>query len=177
MKNKGYTSIRHILKYISLFGSVEILKILANLTRGKVTAILLGPLGAGLIAIYQNILEVIRSCTNIGLETASIQQLFCLIVQLPFSVCSLVTPRLIIRYISPIPHGVKFLVLYHCPPRNAVRFPFDIVFTRSQAKNNLFLSLIRTKINGQINTGNTRDIEEDRAAQQVQYMGIPTAMV
>ena len=75
MKNRGYTSIRHILKYISLFGSVEILKILANLTRGKVTAILLGPLGAGLIAIYQNILEVIRSCTNIGLETASIQQL------------------------------------------------------------------------------------------------------
>lgn len=75
MKNRGYTSIRHILKYISLFGSVEILKILANLTRGKVTAILLGPLGTGLIAIYQNILEVIRSCTNIGLETASIQQL------------------------------------------------------------------------------------------------------
>ncbi|MBR6698458.1 MAG: oligosaccharide flippase family protein [Bacteroidaceae bacterium] len=75
MKNKEYTSIRHILKYIGIFGSVEVLKILANLSRGKITAFFLGPFGAGLIAIYQNIIEVIRSCTNLGLEVASIQQL------------------------------------------------------------------------------------------------------
>lgn len=75
MKKQGYTSIHHILKYIGVFGSVEVLKTLANLSRGKITASFLGPFGAGLIAIYQNILEVIRSCTNIGLETASIQQL------------------------------------------------------------------------------------------------------
>ena len=75
MKNKEYTSTHHILKYIGIFGSVEALKILANLSRGKITAFFLGPLGAGLIAIYQNILDVINSCTNIGLETASIQQL------------------------------------------------------------------------------------------------------
>lgn len=75
MKKQGYTSIHHILKYIGVFGCVEVLKTLANLSRGKITAIFLGPFGAGLIAIYQNILEVIRSCTNIGLETASIQQL------------------------------------------------------------------------------------------------------
>lgn len=75
MKNKEYTSTHHILKYIGIFGSVEALKILANLFRGKITASFLGPFGAGLIAIYQNILDVISSCTNIGLETASIQQL------------------------------------------------------------------------------------------------------
>lgn len=75
MKKQGYTSIHHILKYIGVFGSVEVLKALANLSRGKITASFLGPFGTGLIAIYQNILEVIRSCTNIGLETASIQQL------------------------------------------------------------------------------------------------------
>ena len=67
MKNKEYTSTHHILKYIGIFGSVEALKILANLSRGKITAFFLGPLGAGLIAIYQNILDVINSCTNIGL--------------------------------------------------------------------------------------------------------------
>lgn len=75
MKNKEYTSIHHILKYIGVFGSVEALKILANIFRGKITASFLGPFGAGLIAIYQNILDVISSCTNIGLETASIQHL------------------------------------------------------------------------------------------------------
>ena len=75
MKNQGYTSIHHILKYIGVFGGVEVLKTLANLSRGKITASFLGPFGTGLIAIYQNILDVIRSCTNIGLETASIQQL------------------------------------------------------------------------------------------------------
>lgn len=75
MKNKEYTSTHHILKYIGIFGSVEALKILANLFRGKITASFLGPFGTGLIAIYQNILDVISSCTNIGLETASIQQL------------------------------------------------------------------------------------------------------
>lgn len=75
MKNNPHSSIHHILKYISIFGSVEMLKIIANLARGKVTALLLGPFGTGLIAIYQNILELIRSCTNIGLETAGIRQL------------------------------------------------------------------------------------------------------
>ena len=75
MKNKEHTSTQHILKYIGIFGSVEVLKIVVNLLRGKITAALLGPLGVGLIAIYQNILDVINSCTNIGLETASIQQL------------------------------------------------------------------------------------------------------
>lgn len=75
MKEKEYTSVHHILKYIGVFGSVEVLKTLAGLSRGKITAYFLGPFGAGLIAIYQNILEVIRSFTNIGLEVASIQQL------------------------------------------------------------------------------------------------------
>lgn len=75
MEEKHYTSTHHILKYIGVFGSVEVLKTLAGLSRGKITAFFLGPFGAGLIAIYQNILDVIRSCTNLGLETASIQQL------------------------------------------------------------------------------------------------------
>lgn len=75
MKNKEYTSTQHILKYIGVFGSVEMLKILANLVKGKTTAFLLGPIGAGIIAIYINILDNIRSCTNIGLETAGIQRL------------------------------------------------------------------------------------------------------
>lgn len=72
---REYTSVNHILKYIGVFGSVEALKILANVSRGKITAFFLGPVGVGLLAIYQNIQDVIQSCTNYGLEIASIQQL------------------------------------------------------------------------------------------------------
>lgn len=72
---KQYTSIRHIITYIGVFGGVEVLKNLAKLSRGKITAFFLGPAGMGILAIYQNILEVIQACSNIGLETASIKHL------------------------------------------------------------------------------------------------------
>ncbi len=73
--DRKHTSTRHILTYIGLFGSVEVLKKLADLSRGKITAAFLGPLGAGMIALYQNVLDMVNACTNIGLETASIQQM------------------------------------------------------------------------------------------------------
>lgn len=60
---------------MSIFGSIEILKIFTNLIKSKTTAFLLGPIGAGIIAIYMNILDNIRSCTNIGLDAAGIQHL------------------------------------------------------------------------------------------------------
>lgn len=75
MKQKKHVSTGHILTYIGLFGSVEILKKLADISRGKITAFFLGPLGAGMIAIYQNVLDMVNACTNIGLETAGIQQM------------------------------------------------------------------------------------------------------
>ena len=75
MNDKKHTSTSHILTYIGLFGSVEVLKKLADIARGKITAYFLGPFGAGMIAIYQNVLDVVNACTNIGLETASIQRM------------------------------------------------------------------------------------------------------
>lgn len=75
MNKKANASTSHIVTYIGLFGGVEVLKKLADLARGKVTAFFLGPFGAGMIAIYQNVLDVVNACTNIGLETASIQQM------------------------------------------------------------------------------------------------------
>lgn len=75
MNNNKHTSTSHILTYIGLFGGVEVLKKLADIARGKITAYFLGPFGAGMIAIYQNVLDVVNACTNIGLETASIQRM------------------------------------------------------------------------------------------------------
>lgn len=75
MNDKKHVSTSHILTYIGIFGSVEVLKKLTDIARGKITAYFLGPFGAGMIAIYQNVLDMINACTNIGLETASIQQM------------------------------------------------------------------------------------------------------
>ncbi len=74
MIKKQYNSTRHILTYIGLFGSVEVLKKVADFSRNKITAYFLGPLGAGMIATFQNVMDNVNACTNIGLETAGIQQ-------------------------------------------------------------------------------------------------------
>ena len=51
MKNNN-GSYSHILKYTSLFGGVQMLNILIGLIRNKLVAVLLGPLGMGIVALY-----------------------------------------------------------------------------------------------------------------------------
>lgn len=65
----------HVLKYTGVFGGVQGLKIIVNVVRGKLTALLLGPVGMGLNAIYANLSELINSCTNLGLAFGSVQHL------------------------------------------------------------------------------------------------------
>ena len=42
----------HILKYISLFGGVQVLNVLIGIVRNKFVAMLLGPQGVGLISLF-----------------------------------------------------------------------------------------------------------------------------
>ena len=48
-RNNSYS---HILKYTSLFGGVQMLNILIGLVRNKLVAVLLGPAGMGLVALF-----------------------------------------------------------------------------------------------------------------------------
>ena len=47
-------SYSHILKYTGLFGGVQVLGILVGLVRNKLVALILGPMGMGLLALFSS---------------------------------------------------------------------------------------------------------------------------
>lgn len=69
------TSYDHVLKYAGLLGSVRGLSMLASLLRNKVTAILLGSAGVGLIAIYNSIAQFVSSAGNLGIPFSGVRNL------------------------------------------------------------------------------------------------------
>ncbi len=70
MSNNKYNV---ILKATSLFGGVQGLNILLNLIRTKIVAVLIGPGGVGLNAIYNESRELIHSTTNLGLDVSGVR--------------------------------------------------------------------------------------------------------
>ncbi len=74
-KREQDDSYRHVLKYTGLFGGVQGLKIFVNLLRNMLTARILGKIGMGLNAIYQNIAEFLNSCTNFGISFYAVQRI------------------------------------------------------------------------------------------------------
>lgn len=69
------TSYRSILKAISLFSGVQGLNILLNIGRAKLAAMLLGPAGIGLNAIYNEARELIHTSTNVGMDTSGVREI------------------------------------------------------------------------------------------------------
>ncbi len=65
----------HVLRYTGVFGGVQGLKILIDIVRNKLAALLLHPVGMGLNAVFMNIGEVINSCTNFGISLTATQRL------------------------------------------------------------------------------------------------------
>ena len=73
------TSYDHVLKYTSIFGGVQGLKMLAGLVRRKLTAIILGDWGLGLISAYTAVSEFLNRASNMGIPlnaTRSTGELF-----------------------------------------------------------------------------------------------------
>ncbi|MBO4642016.1 MAG: oligosaccharide flippase family protein [Bacteroidaceae bacterium] len=73
------TSYDHVLKYTGVFGGVQGLKMLVAIIRTKLTTLLLGSVGYGLISVYQSISEFIVSCSNFGIPlnaTREVSELF-----------------------------------------------------------------------------------------------------
>ena len=69
----GGGSYRHILKYTSLFGMLQVLNMLINVIRSKAVALLLGPAGTGLINIFTNIGSLMHQATNLGLPFSAVR--------------------------------------------------------------------------------------------------------
>ena len=74
MKNNN-SSYSHILKYTSLFGSVQMLNILIGLIRNKLVAVLLGPLGMGIVALYTSTINFIVNTSNLGIHASAVKEL------------------------------------------------------------------------------------------------------
>lgn len=68
-------SYRHILKYTSLFGSVQGLSIVVSLVRNKLVALLLGPGGMGLVTLFNSVATFISNSTNLGISTSAVKHI------------------------------------------------------------------------------------------------------
>ncbi len=71
-KENSYT---HIFKYTSLFGGVQGLNILISLVRNKFVAVLLGPVGMGLISIYNTASVLLQNSTNFGIQVTGVREI------------------------------------------------------------------------------------------------------
>ena len=66
---------KHILKYTGLFGGVQGLSILVALVRNKIVALLLGPMGMGLMSLFNSTVSFVSSATNLGLGTSAVKDI------------------------------------------------------------------------------------------------------
>ena len=72
-KNPEMNSYRNIIKGSSFFGGVQIFNILISLVRGKFVAIILGPEGMGISALFNSVSGTVQRLASLGLNQAIIR--------------------------------------------------------------------------------------------------------
>lgn len=75
IKNEERKAYRNIFKATSLFGSVQIFKILIEIIKQKIIAILLGPTGMGISGLYLSTTSLIQGLTSMGLSTSAVKNI------------------------------------------------------------------------------------------------------
>ena len=71
-RNKSY---EQIIKSTGIFGGSQIVTVILGIIRNKVLAIWLGASGIGLISIFQNILDLLKSVSSLGIETGGVREI------------------------------------------------------------------------------------------------------
>ena len=74
MENRN-SSYNRILKSTSIFGGSQVVIILLGIIRTKIIAVLLGPVGIGIIGVFQSVIDMVRSICGLGIDTASIKDI------------------------------------------------------------------------------------------------------
>ena len=72
-ESKGLNSYRNIIKGSSFFGGVQVFNILISLIRGKFVAIILGPDGMGVSALFNSASNTIQRFASLGLNQSIIR--------------------------------------------------------------------------------------------------------
>ena len=71
---KDDNSYRSILKGTSLFGGVQVFQVLVSLVRGKLVAMLLGPAGMGISALFTSSATTLQRFASLGLNSAIVKE-------------------------------------------------------------------------------------------------------
>lgn len=64
----------HILKYTGVFGSVQGMNILVGILRNKLVALLLGPQGMGLAALFNSTIKLVSDATSLGIGMSAVRE-------------------------------------------------------------------------------------------------------
>lgn len=65
----------HVLKYTGIFGGVQGLNIIMGIARNKLTALLLGPAGMGMAALFNSVITFISQATGLGLSFSAVRHI------------------------------------------------------------------------------------------------------
>ena len=72
---KNPNNYTHIFKYTGVFGGIQGLNILVGLVRNKLVALLLGPQGMGLVALFNSSVKLLNDSTNLGLPMSAVRKI------------------------------------------------------------------------------------------------------
>jgi O-antigen/teichoic acid export membrane protein len=69
------TSHKQILKATGLLGGAQVIEILFKIARSKIVAVLLGPVGVGMIGLYQSTIDLVQSATGFGINFSAVRDI------------------------------------------------------------------------------------------------------
>lgn len=75
MGRNSKNSYSHILKYTGLFGGIQFLNLLISIVRNKFVALILGPLGMGLISLFNSTINLVSNTTNLGISMSAVKNI------------------------------------------------------------------------------------------------------
>ena len=66
---------RGLVRSMAIIGSSQSLNIIISIVRVKALAIMLGPLGVGLLGIYSNLLDMVKTAAGLGIGKSGVRQI------------------------------------------------------------------------------------------------------
>ncbi len=64
-----------IIKAIGVFSGVKMISILCSIIRNKLIAVLIGPAGVGLIALYNSVIDVVGAATRLSIDQSAVRDI------------------------------------------------------------------------------------------------------
>lgn len=71
------TGYKTAFKATALFGGVQVFRVIINMLRFKLIAVILGPSGFGLIGIYNSIISFVQATSSFGLASSAVRDISC----------------------------------------------------------------------------------------------------